>query len=373
MDEHLATRDRARAAADRRWLKAGVAVDIVMMSLLIANLLLLVFDTFFRNEWGRGLLASAVPRFHDFYARAIHANFALIDLSFIGVYLVELGVRWTVAVRRRTYASWYVYPLVHWYDVLGLVPLSGMRFVRLLRAGVILVRLHRLGLIDLRRSWIYRLAMRWRAILTEEVSDRVVLRVLGGIQREIGSGSPIVERLWQRVVAPRKELVLHALADQLELVARQLAEQRRPQIRAYVDALLADAFTRKNMLPLESVPVMGNILAQQIEQATRRVVQSVIERVLDEAYKVNGRALLDQVGRTALERLPVQDALLAASVREMAIEALEVIKDQVRIQQWRIEPQPPDDETPAPGAAAREVRPPREARPRRAIAGAAEG
>ena len=49
-------------------------------------------------------------------------HFWLIDLPFLTLFLFEFGVRWSLSVRRREYARWYFFPMLHWYDVLGLIP-----------------------------------------------------------------------------------------------------------------------------------------------------------------------------------------------------------------------------------------------------------
>ncbi|MEZ5021997.1 MAG: hypothetical protein R2728_01825 [Chitinophagales bacterium] len=81
-------------------------------------------------------------------------QFLYYDLVFVGIFVLELSVRWTIAIFRNTYAKWFFYPFIHWYDVLGCIPLSSFRALRLLRVFSMFYRLNRLGIIDMRSTYI---------------------------------------------------------------------------------------------------------------------------------------------------------------------------------------------------------------------------
>ncbi|HBZ99013.1 MAG TPA: preprotein translocase subunit SecA, partial [Pseudomonas sp.] len=53
--------------------------------------------------------------------------------AFVAVFLLDVLLGWTVALFERRYARWYYYPFAHWYDVLGCIPLAGVRWLRGLR------------------------------------------------------------------------------------------------------------------------------------------------------------------------------------------------------------------------------------------------
>ena len=54
----------------------------------------------------------------------------LIDLPFLLIFTFEFNIRWLLAVRRRTYPRWFIFPIFHWYDLLGIVPLPQFRVFR---------------------------------------------------------------------------------------------------------------------------------------------------------------------------------------------------------------------------------------------------
>lgn len=130
------------------------------------------------------------PGFHAFYRDTIHSNFLFYDLCFVAVYLTEFVIRWIVAIARGTYHRWFFYPFAHWYDLLGCIPVGSFRWLRILRVVGLLMRLQRMGIIDLSQTWLGQTILKYYNIVVEEISDRVVINVLSGAQREIGVAAP---------------------------------------------------------------------------------------------------------------------------------------------------------------------------------------
>ncbi len=89
-------------------------------------------------------------------------------------------IRWAVAIARGTYHRWFFYPFVHWYDLLGCIPVGSFRWLRILRVVSLMFRLQKMGVVDFRDTYIGRSVIKYYRILVEEVSDRVVINVLEG-------------------------------------------------------------------------------------------------------------------------------------------------------------------------------------------------
>ncbi|MDV7396135.1 hypothetical protein RZS08_32380, partial [Arthrospira platensis SPKY1] len=119
------------------------------------------------------------------YAEQIHTNFVAYDLVFVAIFLTEFVVRWIIAVHRNTYHRWFFYPFVHWYDLLGCIPVGSFRWLRLLRVISIVYRLQKYQIIDISNLYIVRFVRKYLNVLLEELSDRIVLNVLDGVQDEI--------------------------------------------------------------------------------------------------------------------------------------------------------------------------------------------
>src|SRR5690554_8117531 len=139
--------------------------DLLILVLVTINLTLLLFDSLFLLGPLNDAFAAIAPGLHAAYDRHIHANFIEIDLLFVAVFVLDVLLGWAVAVAERRYHRWFFYPFVHWYDVLGCIPVGGFRLLRLLRVISLLHRLHRLGLIDVRRWYLYRTVAKYYDIL----------------------------------------------------------------------------------------------------------------------------------------------------------------------------------------------------------------
>lgn len=93
-------------------------VDLLMLVLALLSVVSLLWIAFFDVPDG------------------LHAAVVIADYLVCGVFAVEFGWRW-----RRDGLGWR-YPLVYWYDVLGMIPVTSpaLRGLRLMRVFVLLAR-----------------------------------------------------------------------------------------------------------------------------------------------------------------------------------------------------------------------------------------
>lgn len=167
-------------------------LDLVMLGLLIVNLLWILFDALFATSAMRNGLDFISPAIVPAY-QPIHDNFTLIDLGFVAVFFTEFCLRWIAAIYRKQYMRWYFFPFIHWYDLIGCIPASFARVFRFLRVFSILYRLHKYQIIDLRNTALFRFIAFYTDALVEELSDRIVVKVLSDAQKDIAAGSPLVQ------------------------------------------------------------------------------------------------------------------------------------------------------------------------------------
>ncbi|PKM21308.1 MAG: hypothetical protein CVV10_10030, partial [Gammaproteobacteria bacterium HGW-Gammaproteobacteria-14] len=212
----------------------GYLVDLLMIALVIINLALILFDWAFSAAPIQQGLGQLAPAFTAFYADTIHADFIFWDMLFVSIYLTEFSIRWIVAIARSTYHRWFFYPFVHWYDLLGCIPVGGFRWLRILRVISVLYRLQRAGIIDLRDTWLGLTVLKYYRILVEEVSDRVVLNVLNGVQREVRSGTPLVHRIESEVLAPRRHELVDFVATRLVSMISETHREWRDDLGGYL-------------------------------------------------------------------------------------------------------------------------------------------
>lgn len=314
-----------------------LVIDFMMLGLVFLNLAWLLFDTLFASKLVRQGMEWLAPAFTAFYASDIHVNFILYDLVFVAVFLTEFFVRWGIAIRNRLYHRWFFYPFVHWYDLLGCIPVGSFRWLRLLRIISIIYRLQKYQIIDLSNLYLVRFVRKYMNVLVEELSDRVVLHVLDGVQDEIAIGTPVMEKIVQQVILPNKPLVIEWLASRINDIADNVYQPRRPELKRYIDTVIASSIAQdQKVAALEKLPIIGQTVTEIIESTVSDIVFHALDRVVmdigAEETDIWVRDLTDQI--TA--RLLQPSAQLNAAGRSVLIDILDVIKDEVRIQRWKL-------------------------------------
>ncbi|HET7313886.1 ion transporter [Salinisphaera sp.] len=315
-----------------------LAWDLAIIVLVSLNLALIVFDTLYAIGPVGDAFGALWPSAHDGYAQAVHAQFTTIDLAFVAVFVLDVLAGWALAIAQHRYYRWYFYPFVRWYDVLGCIPVAGFRFLRVLRVISIMMRLQRLGVIDVRGWWLYRQFMVYYDIVVEEISDRVVIKVLSGVQEEMKSGGQrLSRRIVADVVAPRRQGLTSAAGAQIEHSVVAAYQANREQIQTYVGRIVTRAVDANPALGnLERVPMLGAYVSRALDEAIRDTVNQVLDEAVAGLSSTEFDALVSNVVEAAIERLLAQDMGAASTeIRDATIEVLELVKEQVAVQRWR--------------------------------------
>lgn len=325
-------RQKLREGQQATWL----VVDVGMILLVLINLSLIVFDWIFASRWVQQFFAAYTPGFHELYAEHVHANFAVIDLAFVSVFIAELLLRWAFAIKNKTYHHWYFYPFVHWYDVLGCIPVGSLRALRLLRVFSLGYRLQKLGVLDLSDTALMRFINYHYEIFMEEVSDRVVLNVLDGVQEELRSGHPLARSLVGQVIEPRKGALVNQIAERVERIIDQTYETNRADIEAYVDRLITRAVARNAYFAtLERVPMVGGLVTRQIEQAVSDIVFNVLNDAVSDLRNVESRRVVEEVLDVSFDIVIEERPELDRISTKILLETIDVLKQRVRVQRWK--------------------------------------
>ena len=195
-------------------------IDFLMLALLLINLLWIIFDWLFAADFIQQGMRNHVNWFYQSYL-PVHKNFVLYDMIFVAIFLSEFVIRWGRAVFRQTYGRWYFYPFIHWYDLIGCIPVAGVRILRFLRVFSILYRLHKYQIIDLTQNRVYKFVEFYCDVFLEELSDRIVVKVLSGTQEELKHGSPLIHRIQEEILLPRRELLVDWLSERLATASRK--------------------------------------------------------------------------------------------------------------------------------------------------------
>jgi hypothetical protein len=325
-------RQKLRETRQTSWL----VLDLAMVFLVLLNLGLIIFDTMYSAAAVQSALEGAVPAFNRFYAERIHAHFIFYDLIFVGIFLAEFCFQWLMAVRKRLYARWYFYPFLRWYDLIGLVPIGSLRMLRLLRLISLLVRLQKMGVIDLTGTRPYRFLEFYFNVFVDEVSDRVILRTLDDVRREVEDEAPVTRQIIAQVIAPQREALVRHLSRRIGMIAERSYQSHQDEIRAYVESVIAEAVAADaGVGRLERVPVLGKTVVNTLRQSINDIVYKVFDRTVRDISATENNRLVEEMVTVIVDTLLEEHPDLGDIGTRITLEAIEVIKDRVRVQHWK--------------------------------------
>ena len=254
----------------------------------------------------------------------------LLDLPFLLLFTVEFYTRWILAVRRRRVPKWFLFPLFHWYDFLGIVPLPHFRIFRLLRIGSIYVRLQRSERTRVGDDVVSRTVKYFANIISEEISDMVSLRILNETQEEIRGGTH--RRIIRSVIEPRRQ----ALAREITLRARDVLASPavRDQARAFLDVNLERA--AREAAALRRLPLPGAVVGRIVAAVGATVFDAIAQTLESTLASDAGQAALEELIAGAVDGLVAEltEGEIEEMVREISLESLEQVKEAVAVRKW---------------------------------------
>ncbi|MBN8411132.1 ion transporter [Halomonas litopenaei] len=315
--------------------RAHLAWDLAIIVLVVINLGLLLFDSLYLLPPLNAAFEGIAPSLHAAYDRYIHANFFTIDLAFVTVFLLDVLLGWAVAIAERRYHRWFFYPFVHWYDVLGCIPLGGFRLLRVLRVISLLHRLQRLGLIDVRRWYVYSVVAKYVDILMEELTDRIAIRLLDNVQRELTSGEGLASPAIDKIITPRKEALVQEISQRLENMVGDIAYRNRFETLAYVRGLVARTLAETPELQrLKRLP-MGSQLTQGLETSLSDLACHIVDEALAGLRSPQFSTLVEHMAESGLDAWLRTDPETEQITEQVLVDMLELLKDRIAIKRWQ--------------------------------------
>lgn len=316
----------------------GLIVDLLMVLLVMANLAFIIFDWHFGFEFFRRLVEMLSPRFFAFYSEQVHPDFLLYDGMFVTIFITELLARWAIAIARKTYDKWFFYPFAHWYDVLGCIPLGTFRWLRILRLVSMSIRLQKLGVVDFTDTYPYKKATGFVKVITEEISDRVVVRILSGIQREIRQDSPVTSRMITEIIKPHQETLTEWLSHRIKRVTEHNYALYKEDIQNYVDGVIREAVKQnKEVRDLAAIPLIGGQIRAALEHSVSDVTFQVVNGMVRDLSSDRNNKFIEELTSIIFESMLLQDENkeLNRVAKEVLTSALDIVKEQVERKQWK--------------------------------------
>ncbi len=307
-------------------------LDFLMLGLLVINLAFIIFDSLYLTDYFKATLDFISPSITELY-QPIHRNFILIDLAFVSIFFTEFCLRWVVAIKRKEYLRWYFFPFIHWYDLVGCIPLGAARIFRFLRIFSILYRLHKYQIIDLTSTSVFKFIAFYYDVFIEELSDRIVVKVLSDTQKDLRGGSPLLNEISSKVLSTRKETLTEWVSTILVHAGSSIEdEQAGLMIRDHVKDSVSKAMRGNTEISrLKLVPVLGSSIEQTLETAVADIViQSVVHLLKDMSpQKIN---YFVRHGTTVAS---MQEKTLDKEIVQIIDECIELLKGHVSNQRWK--------------------------------------
>lgn len=109
--------------------KLFLVYDIFMVFIIIFNLFCLAANFFLMSSIGAWFFEHIhLPQVLSFYRTHLHPWVITSEAWFIGFLIIELLVRWVIAIVYKHHKRWFFFPFIHWYEILAIIP--QLRFLR---------------------------------------------------------------------------------------------------------------------------------------------------------------------------------------------------------------------------------------------------
>ena len=266
-------------------------------------------------------------------------HFWFIDLPFLVVFILEFFISWRLAVRRKTYPRWFMYPIVHWYDVLGIMPFKQMRLFRLFRVASIYVRLSRSDRTFVGDDPISRTIAYFSNIVSEEISDMVSLRILNETQDELHKGTH--KAIINSVATAHRD----ALATQLAVQVRDLLTdiEVRGRAQEFLEANLEKSVESTDAFRF--VPLPDVVLRPLVTSIGQSVFDAFADTLAATVSSDEGQEALESMVSDAIDGvvLEITEGELEELVKEISIQVIDQIKETVSVRKWALPDEPRRD------------------------------
>ena len=318
--------------------KLFLIYDIFMMLIILVNLFCLCANAFLMSNFGDWIFTTIqLPQVLTYYKTELHPWVVLTESWFITFLIVELIVRWLIAIVNKHHQRWFFFPFIHWYEILAIIPY--LRFLRLIRAGVIAYRLHEMGYKIIPKKWLNRLNFYYRVIM-EELSDRVVITVIDSIKKEIDTSSTH-KKIIHDLVNHHREMLSSTITQILqESLASELKFQREfisNNVGHVVVKAIEDTPELTQLLRL--VPIVGSRIEQQIQSIGHRLGKNITNGLLHPFTEgsINTPNPHYQLIAEKVSQINIENKALEQLVESVVYESLESLRKQVAVKQWQSE------------------------------------
>jgi len=202
-----------------------------------------------------------------------------------------------------------------------------------------LIRLQNLKIVDLSKTYLFTKLKKYYSIIVEEISDRVVVNILEGVQEEIEEGGPIVDTIINMVIRPKQDILVEWISRRLEYALERDVLIKKNELEDYVRDLISDSLSKNEELKtIEQVPIMGKMITESIENAITNIINNIIDKAISDLASYKNRELVNDTTNVILNSIEYKDeeSKVSEVFKDISVDALEVVKKQVKVQKWKI-------------------------------------
>jgi hypothetical protein len=286
---------------------ARILVDLFMILVVMVNLTFIIFDWHFQFAFFQNFLIGFSSDFYYWYKIDIHPNFLLYDLFFVIIFITELLISWIIDARNKTHSRWWFYPFIHWYDVIGCIPVGVFRWLRMFRIVSMLLKMHNLGVINLKENIIYRNVKELYTMFTNKVTDKVLVNLVSGIQRAVevektdGKGSDKNGYIAD-AVKPDQEELAKVLVAKIQRSAKNNYNNHKDELKETIYTVVKEAFEQSDELKkIEQLPIVGKQITQTLEKSLSDIAFQLVDSSLKQLTSTDTGKLMEESFNTTID------------------------------------------------------------------------
>lgn len=207
--------------------------------------------------------------------------------------------------------------------------------MRLFRIIAFSARLNKLVRID---NIVFRKFHKYRDVLMEEISDRVVVNVLNDMQTELQTGTPLFKRVIQEVIRPKRQALTELLVDKLRTVARDMSDIFDQEMRIYIEGCIRKALTSsEDIRLLKMIPGAGKMITRRVENMATDIAFHTVDKIFRDIHAPEkDRVLHELAGKIIDGILAEAKGDISGDMVEIINKTIDIIKEQVGEKQWKI-------------------------------------
>lgn len=269
--------------------------------------------------------------------------FYYIDSIFVSIFIIEFIFQWLLAIKRNGQDEKILFPLYHWYDILGLIPLKEFRLLRLLRILSVYIRLVNMNILIIKDNPIYRRLLKIKKIITEEISDQVSINILTDIQEKTKLGAN--RDLLSQTIKSHKEEIKQVLIDNIIKLEKRILSENYSSIVDFISSIILDSIKNNSQYKkIESIPYISQKIKEIVNYSLiKNFVGQTLKNISDSFDKsVNskeGNELLSNIIENIIDEIIIilNEKKIQDLIENINLKVLEELKKGNKVKKWKVD------------------------------------